>query len=221
VTAPLCRQGILFPKGGAATEGRHYRSTKLLMTPAASLTLSEKAVLQDLGQNAGQRVALQISETWKQNDQGMQERVGQNRGELVRAQLDLQELETELEHLRGLLAERKTERRVVEMRIQEIAATGDIDKLVALQSRAVMVERNVAELSAAETECAQRVESARRYLYTLYVRLERLRQEFSRLMKSVAAVEHGETIPTNVLTNLGRVKIQLKAITGENSTGRL
>jgi chromosome segregation ATPase len=151
----------------------------------------------------------------------MQERVGQNRGELVRAQLDLQELETELQHLRGLLAERKNERRAVEMRIQEIAATGDMDKLVDLQSRAVMVERNVAELSAAETECAQRVESARRYLYTLYVRLERLRQEFSRLMKSVASAEHGETIPTEVMTNLGRVKIQLKAITGENSTGRL
>ena len=151
----------------------------------------------------------------------MQERVGQNRGELARAQLDLHELEAELEHLHGLLAERKGERRVVEMRIQEIAATGDMDKLVALQSRAVMVERNVAELSTAETDCAQRVQSARRYLYTLYVRLERLRQEFSRLMQRVASVAHGDTIPTDVLTNLGRVKIQLKAITGENSTGRL
>ena len=151
----------------------------------------------------------------------MQERVGQNRGELVRAQLDLHELETELQHLRGLLAERKNERRAVDMGIQEIAATGDMDKLVDLQSRAVMVERNVVELSAAESECAQRVESARRYLYNLYVRLERLRQEFSRLMKSVASVEHGETIPAEVMTNLGRVKIQLKAITGENSTGRL
>lgn len=151
----------------------------------------------------------------------MQERVTQNRGELVRAQQDLQELEVKLEHLRGLLGERRSERRIVELRIQEIAATGDMDKLVALQSRAVMVERNVAELNAAETECARRVESARRYLYTLYVRLEKLRQEFSRLMKSVAAVAHGESIPSDVLTNLGRVKIQLKAITGENSTGRL
>jgi chromosome segregation ATPase len=151
----------------------------------------------------------------------MQERVSQNRGELVRAQLDLREMEAKLEHLHGLLAERRNERRAVELRIQEIAATGDMDKLVDLQSRAVTVERNVAELIAAETECAQRVESARRYLYTLYVRLERLRQEFSRLMTSVASVAHGESIPPDVLTNLGRVKIQLKAITGENSTGRL
>lgn len=151
----------------------------------------------------------------------MQERAGQNRGELARAQLDLQELETKLGHLHGLLSERRRERRVVETRIQEIAATGDMDTLVALQSRAVMIERNVTELSAGEIECARRVESARRYLYTLYVRLERLRQEFSRLMQRVASAAHGETIPTDVLTNLGRVKIQLKAITGENSTGRL
>ena len=165
--------------------------------------------------------ALQSARAGNRTNKGMQERVGQNRGELVRAQLDLREFETELEHLRGLLAERRSERQLVDLRIQEIAATGDMDKLVTLQSRAVAIERNVAELSAAETECAHRVESARRYLYTLYVRLEKLRQEFSRLMQRVASVAHGETLPSDVLTNLGRVKIQLKAITGENSTGRL
>src|SRR5690242_15050716 len=72
---------------------------------------------------------------------GMQERslhnrIGGNSGELVRAQSTLQELETKLEHLRGLLAERKNERRIVEARIHEIAANGDMDGLVALQSRA-------------------------------------------------------------------------------------
>ena len=151
----------------------------------------------------------------------MQERVAQNRGELVRAQLDLHELEAKLEHLHGLLAERRNERLIVELQIQETAATGDMDKLVALQSRAVMVERNVAELSAAEAECARRVESARRYLYTLYVRLERLRLEFTQLMQRVASAATGDLIPAAVLTNIGRLKIQLKAITGENSTGRL
>jgi hypothetical protein len=79
----------------------------------------------------------------------------------------------------------------------------------------------IAELSAAEDETTQRVESARRYLYTLYVRLERLRQEFSGLMRMLAAVDQGESVPADVQTSLGRIKIQLKAITGENSTGRL
>lgn len=147
--------------------------------------------------------------------------MAQNRGELVRAQLDLHELEAKLERLHGLLAERRNERLIVELQIQETAATGNMDKLVELQSRAVMVERNVAELSAAEAECARRVESARRYLYTLYVRLERLRLEFTQLMHRVASAATGDLIPPAVLTNIGRLKIQLKAITGENSTGRL
>jgi hypothetical protein len=96
-----------------------------------------------------------------------------------------------------------------------------MDKRVSLQSHAVALEKTIADLSAAEADCAGRVEAARRYLYTLYVRLEKLRQEFSGLMRILAAVDQGQRIPDDVQTNLGRVKIQLKAITGENSTGRL
>ena len=144
-----------------------------------------------------------------------------NRGELAKAQLTLQEAEEKLERIQTLLSERKIERRDLEGHIQDTAATGDMDKLVALQNRAVMVDKTIAELQAGETECTQRVESARRYLYTLYVRLEKLRQEFSGLMRSLASIEQGESIPAEVQTSLGRIKIQLKAITGENSTGRL
>src|SRR5712692_9932990 len=109
----------------------------------------------------------------------MLERTGPNRGELAKAQLTLQEAEAKLERLLALSAERRAERRDLATYIQDTAATGDMDKLVALQSRAVLVEKTIAELRAAEAECARSVESARRYLYTLYVRLERLRQEFS------------------------------------------
>ena len=144
-----------------------------------------------------------------------------NRGELAKAQLTLQEAEEKLERIQTLLSERKIERRDLEGHIQDTAATGDMDKLVDLQNRAVMVDKTIAELQAGETECTQRVESARRYLYTLYVRLEKLRQEFSGLMRSLASIEQGESIPVEVQTSLGRIKIQLKAITGENSTGRL
>lgn len=151
----------------------------------------------------------------------MPERFGHNRGELAKAQLILEEQEAKLERLRALLTERKAERRDLETHVQGTAAAGDMDKLVALQSRAVLIERTIAELASAEAECAQRVESARRYLYTLYVRLEKLRQEFSSLMRRLASIEQGENIPVDVQTNLGRIKIQLKAITGENSTGRL
>lgn len=152
----------------------------------------------------------------------MLERNGPNRGELAKAQLTLQEAEEKLERIQTLLSERRMERRDLEGYIlQETAASGDMDKLVALQNRAVMVDKAIAELQAGEAECTQRVESARRYLYTLYVRLEKLRQEFSGLMRSLASIEQGESVPADVQTTLGRIKIQLKAITGENSTGRL
>ncbi|HSE39000.1 MAG TPA: hypothetical protein VLG74_16985 [Blastocatellia bacterium] len=151
----------------------------------------------------------------------MLERNAPNRGELAKAQLTLQEAETKLERIVTLLAERRQERHDLGTHIQEVAATGDMDRLVDLQNRAVAVDKMIAELSAAEEECTQRVESARRYLYTLYVRLERLRQEFSGLMRTMADVDQGESIPADVQTSLGRIKIQLKAITGENNTGRL
>lgn len=151
----------------------------------------------------------------------MLERTGPNRGELAKAQLTLQQAETKLERIVALLGERREERHELETHIQAAATNGDMDKLVDLQNRAGVVEKTIAELRAAEAECAGRVESARRYLYTLYVRLEKLRQEFSGLMKRLASIDQGENVPGDVQTSLGRIKIQLKAITGENSTGRL
>lgn len=151
----------------------------------------------------------------------MPDRFGQNRGELAKAQITLEEAEAKLERLRALIVERRAERQGLAALIQDIAPTGDMDRLVSLQSRAVALEKTIAELSAAEADCAERVESSRRYLYTLYVRLEKLRQEFSGLMCRLAALDQGETLSADMQTNLGRVKIQLKAITGENSTGRL
>ena len=95
-----------------------------------------------------------------------------------------------------------------------------MDKLVAVQSRAVLIEKAIGELQSSEADCERRIESARRYLYALYVRLERLRQEYSSLMRKVAS-DQVDGIPSVVLTNLGRIKIQLKAIMGEDNTGRL
>jgi flagellar biosynthesis chaperone FliJ len=151
----------------------------------------------------------------------MLERTAHNRGELAKAQLTLQEAEEKLERVVALLAERIIERRKIETSIRETAATGDMDQVIALQSRFTMVDKTMTELRATEAECSRRVESSRRYLYTLYVRLEKLRQEFSGLMRKLASMDQGENVPGEVLTNIGRIKIQLKAITGENSTGRL
>ena len=40
-------------------------------------------------------------------------------------------------------------------------------------------------------------------------------------MRTLASIDQGESVPAEVMTSIGRIKIQLKAITGENSTGRL
>ena len=151
----------------------------------------------------------------------MHDRFAPNRGELAKAQFILEDAEAKLERLRALIAERRTERQGVGKIIHDLAANGDMDRLVTLQSHAVALEKTINELVAAEADCAERVQSARRYLYTLYVRLEKLRQEFSGLMRRLASIDQDEGVPADVQTNLGRVKIQLKAITGENSTGRL
>ena len=143
-----------------------------------------------------------------------------NRGELAKAELTLQEAETKLEDLRSLIVERKAERIRVEADLQTIAANGDMQQLVAFQSRAVSLDKIISQLTAAEAECIERVDSARRYLYTLYVRLEKLRHEFSLLMRQLASRDQSD-IPSDVVSSLSRIKIQLKAITGENKTGRL
>lgn len=151
----------------------------------------------------------------------MLEQIGQNHGELAKAESTLNEWEAKLHRVRGLLAERRGERAQLEKLNQEIAPTGDMDKLVSIQSRAVLIEKAIAELLGAETDCERRIESARRYLYALYVRLERLRQDYAGLMRRVATSDQVEGIPADTLASLGRIKIQLKAIMGEDNTGRL
>ncbi|HXG92475.1 MAG TPA: hypothetical protein VNN73_08915 [Blastocatellia bacterium] len=148
--------------------------------------------------------------------------VVRNRGELAKAESTLQELEEKYERVRSLLEERKAERLQIETQVQAAAAAaGDMDRLVALQSRAVALDRSIAELSAAEAECCERVQSARRYLYTLYVRLEKLRQEAVLLKRKLWLNEEAEALSGEERASLSRLKIQIKAITGESQTGQL
>ena len=58
---------------------------------------------------------------------------------------------------------------------------------------------------------AWQIESARRYLYTLYVKLERLRQEAAAFaVRSYA----GPALPPEEQANLRRLHLQIQAITG-------
>lgn len=137
-----------------------------------------------------------------------------NRSELAKAESTLQGLETKFEQLSALLRERRSQRRDMDVQIQAAAAAGEIDKLMLLQSRTVSLDKAIDEMAASEAECAQRIESARRYLYTLYVRLERLRQEAAELSMRISYIEDSQALRLEDQTSLTRVRMQIQAITG-------
>ena len=139
---------------------------------------------------------------------------GINRSELAKAESTLQELEAKHQHISALLAERKAERQQYETQAQTIKSTGDINKLMLLQSRAFALTKAIADLAASESECAQRIESARRYLYTLYIRLEKLRQEAALLAEKSSSNGQGQNLLPEEQTSLRRLRLQIQAITG-------
>ena len=125
----------------------------------------------------------------------------QNNCEMVKAEAALEEAEYQHSRIESLLEERRIERNALEEKIERVSSGGDIDELIALQSRRTALDKALAELSASESECSERVESARRYLFKLYVRLERLRQEAA-------------CLADNEQKQLMRVKVQIEAIAG-------
>jgi len=151
----------------------------------------------------------------------MADRNARGRGELAKAEVTVHELEAQLEHVRSLLKERKAEKQDFTPESQQAAAAGDINRLIVLENRSVALDKIIQELTSSETECMDRVDAARRYLYTLYVRLEKLRKEARKLMRKVQSIEKPDGEIREVETNLSRVKVQIKAIVGEVKTGQL
>jgi chromosome segregation ATPase len=137
-----------------------------------------------------------------------------NRSELAKAESTLQGLETKLEQISSLLRERRAERRNMDAQVQSAAAAGEIDMLMSLQARTVSLDKTIDELVASEADCSQRIESARRYLYTLYVRLEKLRQEAAELAMRISVVEDSQALRVADQTSLTRLRMQIAAITG-------
>jgi hypothetical protein len=136
---------------------------------------------------------------------------GHHKSQLAKAEATVQELEAKLEHTRAILEDRQRERQQIQAMEQKIHDTGDINKLVKLQSRIYAMDKAINELKNREVDTARQIESARRYLYTLYVKLERLRQEAA----GFTARSLGEQVlPPEEQANLRRLQIQIQAITG-------
>jgi hypothetical protein len=139
---------------------------------------------------------------------------GHNRSQLAKAESALLELEAKLEHTRALLAERKAERLKTETQVKTINSTGDINDMMMLQSRTFALDKTIADLKHSESDCLQRIESSRRYLYTLYVKLEKLRQEAATLTDRTSLQDQGQNLLPDEQANLRRLRLQIQAITG-------
>ena len=138
---------------------------------------------------------------------------GHNRSQLAKAESALQELEAKLVHTRALLAERKAERLKFDQ-VKTITSTGDINDMMMLQSRTFALDKTIADLKNSESDCLQRIESSRRYLYTLYVKLEKLRQEAAVLTDKSSPHGQGQSLLPDEQANLRRLRLQIQAITG-------
>lgn len=139
---------------------------------------------------------------------------GNNRGELAKVEATLQEVEARLGIVSSLLKERKAERMNLEVEIREVATDGYVDRLMALQSRSMALDSAIAELDKSEQEWLRKLEAVRRYLYTLYVRLERLREEAADLAEKIADESEAQGESSAERTYLSRLKVQIQAITG-------
>jgi hypothetical protein len=125
-----------------------------------------------------------------------------NKSELAKAESALKEAEAQQGRILALIEERKSERQNINARMAAEGTAGNVDNLIALQTRLSLLDKGIADLVASTAECAQRIESARRYLYKLYVHLERLRQEAAYLIDEDPA-------------RLTRVRVQIHAIAGD------
>lgn len=124
------------------------------------------------------------------------------KGELVKAEDLLLQARGQLQRLSALFDERKQELQQTEVLLKTAAAAGDVDAVMALQSRLTALGRSITELGASQAECVRRVESIEEYLSILRSRLRRLREEAESLTAA------GEQM------RLARVKVQIEAITG-------
>ncbi|HKS42828.1 MAG TPA: hypothetical protein VJX74_19610 [Blastocatellia bacterium] len=133
---------------------------------------------------------------------------------MAKAESALQEMEAKLEHTKALLAERKAERIEIETQVKNIKSTGDINKMVILQPRMFALDKIIADLKNSESDCLQRIESSRRYLYTLYVKLEKLRQEAATLADKSSLHDQEHNLLPDEQASLRRLRLQIQAITG-------
>jgi chromosome segregation ATPase len=142
---------------------------------------------------------------------------GKFRSELAKADFILKELETKLQQTRLILAERKAERTTIDNGRHQLERTGDINRLMAMKQRSIALDKSIVELTISETECLERIESARRYVQGLTSRLDKLREEAASLAQKISKDEVPADVLPQVQNSLRRVQMQIEALTGAKS----
>jgi chromosome segregation ATPase len=141
----------------------------------------------------------------------MRDRVSQTKSELTIAESVLREAEIQLREINTLLEEKWAERRSLDPLMKVAASAGQMDRLLQLKSRVTQIDRSIAELGRSGAQCLKRLESAKRYLDTLNVRLETLTKEAEKLNARIKRQTKSLTAPLK----LSRVNIQIEAIKGK------
>ena len=99
----------------------------------------------------------------------------------------------------------------------QMERTGDINRLMAMKQRSIALDKSINELTISETDCLQRIESARRYVQGLTSRLDKLREEASSLAQRISKDEVPADVLPQVQNSLRRVQMQIEALTGAES----
>lgn len=144
----------------------------------------------------------------------MSDRIGKTKSELAQAESVLRDAESQLKEINAMLEERWNERRALVPKIKLAASNGEADKLLEFQSRAVKLDRAIADLGRSGARCMRRLESARRYLETLNERLTILEDEAEQLAARIRRRTQSLTAPLK----LNRVNLRIEAIKGNEST---
>jgi chromosome segregation ATPase len=134
--------------------------------------------------------------------------------ELARAEATLKELEAKRRNIASLIDERKAERGEIDNQRHILERTGDINKLMVLKTHSIGLDKSILELTAAEIDCRERIESARRYLQGLKDRLDKLQSEAASLSQKLSTNEVPAEVLSQVQTNLRRLQMQIEALAG-------
>jgi hypothetical protein len=144
---------------------------------------------------------------------------GKNHGEIAKARAMLQAQQEKLQQIRSAMQETKSEMLDLDLRHHNLQATGDINKMMALRSRAIALNKSVTGLSTSEAECLVRIESMERYLETLNKKLEGLRHEASRLSEEIAVEGVAPDVKTKLQSLASRIKMQIEGLEGKRRSG--